>query len=473
MKQKRFASAGVLSTVIGIIFVCLYGVGFSNSRPNSVRIRSSIVEWANGTTGSRDRLLELSSVPHLEELAESIIPALFAPENYQKIRQKFKGNQFLLRKPIPVVGIPVMNNAEWLRRTIYSIDVPVKKIQLVVNELPSASEENRKMKEAVNDIVTRLGSRFVHVEQPGCNLGVSGSWNTIFAKNLDAPWFFLASADVAFAPAALGRVADEVEDPQNKDILIYFYSAMRFFVLTRKALDVIGVFDENIWPHPVEDKEYHKRVMRAQVLQPDKQLMAQIGAEMPNGRIFEEIHHVHGNDEVIGRGRGAEIWEDDDAPKTSGAFRTNPELYAKRLKMSGGNVGAVYRAKWSTLSDEEEKKGIFNWMRPFNNPERELWSWTFDRKLRAILMSMWNMDLDPSLNSLEPYNYARMMPGDQLAKPRSNWDAEVGDRLYALLPREGMGRESDEFIKAQGDVCVSEFAAVGGDVNKLLESRQM
>lgn len=91
-------------------------------------------------------------------------------------------------------------------------------------------------------------------------------------------------------------------------------------------LDIVGVFDENIWPHPVEDQDYNLRVRRAQLLHPERRFTADIGAAMPNGDNFGELDHVHGNDEVMGRGRGAEIWEDVDGPKNSGAFRTNPKL---------------------------------------------------------------------------------------------------------------------------------------------------
>lgn len=87
-------------------------------------------------------------------------------------------------------------------------------------------------------------------------------------------------------------------------------------------------------------------------------------------------------------------------------------------------------------------------------------------------MSVWNMELDLSSSVFQPYNYARLMPGDEPAQANHPWDTEVGDRLHALLLREGMDRESEEFIEAQGQICVSKFAAVDGSVHRLLESGQ-
>lgn len=83
---------------------------------------------------------------------------------------------------------------------------------------------------------SRLPPGFLAVKRYNCNLGVSGGWNAVWEHNLDAAWYLMVSADVAFAPGALARVPDELEDPQNKDILVFTYSMFRFWAIRREAV---------------------------------------------------------------------------------------------------------------------------------------------------------------------------------------------------------------------------------------------
>lgn len=51
-----------------------------------------------------------------------------------------------------MVGIPVLNNGHWLKRLVYSIDVPVRKIQLIVGTLPDTDVIDASVEEAIEEL---------------------------------------------------------------------------------------------------------------------------------------------------------------------------------------------------------------------------------------------------------------------------------------------------------------------------------
>ncbi|GAQ85850.1 hypothetical protein KFL_002570180 [Klebsormidium nitens] len=403
----------------------------------------------------------------MQELGDSIIPALYASHRYKEMRDKYPGSKFFIRRPIPVVGTPVLNNGHWLKRLVYSIDVPVRMIQIIVGTMPGSKTMDTSVRDALEELNQRLPPGFLSVVDMGCNMGSGGGWNAVFEHNLDAPWYLLVSGDVAFAPGALARIPDELEDPQNEKIFAFMYSQFRFFALRREALDLVGVWDENMWPSYYDDNEYQARMERAQALTPGVQRICYIGEPMPDGRRFDEPAHIHGGSELLGP--YADVWLEEGAERISGALRAEPRL-AARKGPSGFNSLRFMMNKYNFSYWEMKPKEQLeiSWRLPFNNPERGIPRWVLDPMVRAVQMSIWNLDND-MLNAVwERYDFSGMLPGDTRTDPEREWKDTHGNELQMVLPR-GIKFNTEAFIAAQGPQCVSGFAAAQGLVSNLLK----
>lgn len=53
------------------------------------------------------------------------------------------------------MGVPVLNNGHWLKRLVYSLDVPVRKIQIVVGTLPGSKTMDVSVREALEELNQR------------------------------------------------------------------------------------------------------------------------------------------------------------------------------------------------------------------------------------------------------------------------------------------------------------------------------
>eukprot|EP00798_Chlamydomonas_sp_ICE-L_P015801 gene15801-21925_t len=146
-------------------------------------------------------------------------------------------------------------------RLFYSIDYPIDKIVL----LTGSSVDKHVQREL--DHITRHFQNVVVRQGHDTWLGVSESWNTIMMEVLDAPWVFIVSMDIEFAPGSLQRLAHHAwEDWDKKQLDQAFieycndgmsggYSA---FVMSRSIISKLGMFDENIFPAYYEDKKLMK-----------------------------------------------------------------------------------------------------------------------------------------------------------------------------------------------------------------------
>eukprot|EP00798_Chlamydomonas_sp_ICE-L_P006849 gene6849-30827_t len=184
-----------------------------------------------------------------------------------KTKELVRGRPFdSYDRHIPVLGVGLNNDPfSLLMRLFYSIDYPIDKIVLMTGSSVDkhVQRELDHIRRHFKNVVVRQGHETW--------LGVSESWNAIMTEVPDAPWVFIVSLDIEFAPGSLQRLAHHAwEDWDKKQLDQAFieycnadlsggYSA---FVMSRSMISKLGLFDENIYPAYYEDTEYALRVKK-------------------------------------------------------------------------------------------------------------------------------------------------------------------------------------------------------------------
>ena len=135
---------------------------------------------------------------------------------------------------IPVLGIPVLNRPDLIRKCIDSIDHPVGTIAVINNS------KDIGMTNMLKRICRK--HRNVRVINNPKNAGVGGSWNQIF-RTFSAPWWFIVGSDIRFERGSIAKIVREVE--VHPESVLYFANGFSAFVITSRCLDIIGTFDEN------------------------------------------------------------------------------------------------------------------------------------------------------------------------------------------------------------------------------------
>ena len=106
---------------------------------------------------------------------------------------------------IPVIVIPIIWEAGRLMKLLQTVDVPVQRIIIVQNSIKLGSKytnENRAMADVAavcRDVMNHFtdSSEFLHIHQPGRNLGFGGSMNYgIMSTATWADWWFLLNAGI-------------------------------------------------------------------------------------------------------------------------------------------------------------------------------------------------------------------------------------------------------------------------------------
>ena len=157
---------------------------------------------------------------------------------------------------IPIIGVPILNRGDLLTRLVKSIEYPVNKFFIINNGndegVAAAIEE---IKNGLNPLIQE-----VEVYKPEKNLGCAGSWNSIIAWHLTAPYWLIVGNDIQFAkPGELEMMAKHVEERLDTHSIIYASEYSCFF-LTQLGLEKIGTFDENFYPAYGEEADHFKRV---------------------------------------------------------------------------------------------------------------------------------------------------------------------------------------------------------------------
>jgi len=188
---------------------------------------------------------------------------------------------------IPVIGTPIVNGFEWLKRLVDSVDFPVDKFVIINNNgRGELTEQLRKLAETPHKFISKI----YLIELPS-NLGVAASWNLTIKTNLTAPYWLFASHDIAFTPGLLEEICTEAQDPEIEMIHAnageFGNGAYDLFLLKDKAVQKLGMFDENCYPAYCEDVDYIMRVTRWNWDNPKNNINRLAGLKNP-------YYHGHG-----------------------------------------------------------------------------------------------------------------------------------------------------------------------------------
>lgn len=172
-----------------------------------------------------------------------------------------KENLKFKRVFIPVIGVPILNGTNWLKRLIDSVDIPVDRLLIINNNgLSEIDSELNKLKSS-NELIKKVDI----LNMPG-NIGVASSWNLIIKSFIMKPYWVISNHDVCFTPGLLRELYDKAE---NSKIDIVFGSGGDFgqgsydlFLIKDSVVKKIGLFDENCYPAYCEDVDYIMRITR-------------------------------------------------------------------------------------------------------------------------------------------------------------------------------------------------------------------
>lgn len=147
---------------------------------------------------------------------------------------------------IPALVVPVLNRPDLLRRMLDSIDHPVGDLLIIDNG------------HCLGQHAIRLPHvERVHVLQMPTNLGVPASWNLGVKALPFAPWWLIVNSDAYFPAGSLARFAEEA----RPDALVLSGGAPPWcaFALGDAVVEVVGLFDEGIFPAYFEDNDFQRR----------------------------------------------------------------------------------------------------------------------------------------------------------------------------------------------------------------------
>ena len=172
---------------------------------------------------------------------------------------------------IPAVIIPVLWEGDLLQRHIWSIDVPVKKIIVIVNRLELSAgyeaENNafNQLRNVTEYLENEIPTSFIDVFYLDENLGFSRSLNLgMRIVSGWAPWWLCANADIGYTPGALMSVIPLVWKDHASGTLLYMLGqGFSAIIFTTHLISKVGLFDEHIWPAYVEDCDLMLRVRMA------------------------------------------------------------------------------------------------------------------------------------------------------------------------------------------------------------------
>jgi len=228
---------------------------------------------------------------------------------------------------ITTLGIPVLNRGYFLLRCVTSVDHPVENLVIINN----SEGKNAQVTAACSQIERREianASLFDNIKiETKKNLGCGPSWNYIF-KNNPGPWL-ISGSDIMFLPGSLALLDDVIE--RNPDAGMVMADGYNVFLMTPKALELVGYLDENFYPAYYEDCDHWRRTV-----------LSGIKAVGVPG-----FKHIHGE---IGDPHGG-----------SSTVRSDPELNRKN-GITTQNNHDYYVRKWGGEPSKEK------FPTPYNKP---------------------------------------------------------------------------------------------------------
>ena len=236
-------------------------------------------------------------------------------------------------KSIPVLGIPILNRADLLRRCIDSIDYPVDQLVIINNG------REQDVKQYLEELADSRPNILIYT--PPENLGVAGSWNWIM-RNCDARWWLHVGNDIQFTAGDLSKICDYVES-HPEEVVNPANWGHSLFAVKPHCLEVAGDFDSNFFPAYLEDSDHMWRIHLA-------------GAKWSD---VPDVHAIHG-----------------EAPTWGSHTIYSNERYLKMNGLTHNNLFLYYRKKWGGNPGQEK------FTHPFNDPSWPIQQWELDQELR-------------------------------------------------------------------------------------------
>ncbi|MEA5423969.1 hypothetical protein VB777_12340 [Synechococcus sp. CCY9202] len=178
----------------------------------------------------------------------------------------------------PVIGIPILNRPDLLKRLLQSFDIPVDHLAIVDNGSKAGLSDSGQLSSYLMELESSgwPGVENICVARPFANLGVAASWNHILTSFVHSPVVLLVNNDVTFAPGVLAEALAAI-DPRRPQFMPLLPAPQEFsaFALTALTWDRVGLFDENFYPAYCEDLDYAERLKACPevewLIQPDLQ----------------------------------------------------------------------------------------------------------------------------------------------------------------------------------------------------------
>lgn len=234
-------------------------------------------------------------------------------------------------EPIPVIGTVAVNNPYWIARLLMSVDYPVENFVIFNN---NARDEITSDLDNIAKINHRYIKKISVCHLPG-NIGCAAAWNLIIKSYPMAPYWVIVNNDISFTSGLLEKLINKAKDDNVGSIHAkrgdYGVGNWDLFLITEKAVQKYGLFDENLYPAYCEDVDY---IMRFII---DNNKLTQE---------FIEVDYLHGETFDYGTS-GSQTW------------RSEPHLKEKIDQGRYMNEYEYLNKKWG--------EG-WRWLQPYQTP---------------------------------------------------------------------------------------------------------
>lgn len=243
---------------------------------------------------------------------------------------------------IPVIGVPIVNGVNWIKRLIDSVDYPVKDFVIINNNGKGEIDQE------LDELIT-LKHKFIDrikVTHLPSNIGCGGAWNLIIKSYMKEPYWFIATHDIEFSPGMLEAMYKQTINTDYGMIHAkksdWGGGAYDIFVLKDWVVKKCGLFDENLYPAYAEDVDYYIRTKNESI--PVR---------------FLDIEYLHGGGRYDES--GAQTWRVD-----------------SRLKEKIDRSRILNETKYLTNKWGIDYKSLNTFKKPFNNLEFSTSHTTYD-----------------------------------------------------------------------------------------------
>lgn len=246
----------------------------------------------------------------------------------------------------------MLNGAHRLESLLNSIDVPVDHLIIVWNILRSSMgiKWAQAVKDTIDNKVLAFPAHRITIHIVDGNMGCAAAWNFI-SSHQPAPFTFITSNDIVFSKGYLATLLSTIVNSPER----YFFLpwiGYNFFALRPRVFELVGTFDENIWPAYVEDCEFQNRLLLAG---------------------WPEDQRLPGRETI-----------DFEHKETSSTIDENV-AFAELMKAASKMNWEYTTAKWNLLvcgakPGSKDHKDAFR--TPFNIPDKNLSFWEFNLQER-------------------------------------------------------------------------------------------